>query len=131
MGSCGARPKKCSSASMGVGDRMAIGDAKVIVPATVERDSITYVRALLAHPMDTGFFRDAAGNPIPAYFVNAVTVRYGGEQVAHFTWTSGISRDPFVTLPLKATHEGPVTVEWKDNKGGVYHATADIKFTAS
>jgi sulfur-oxidizing protein SoxZ len=109
-------------------DPAAVGEAKILIPAAVARDSVMDVRALLAHPMDTGFFRDKDGSPIPAYFVNEVTVSYGGEQVAHFQWTSGISRDPFVRFPLRATREGPIQIEWKDNKGGVYRQTADVKF---
>jgi sulfur-oxidizing protein SoxZ len=108
-----------------------IGEAKVLLPLTVERNAVTYVRALVSHPMDTGFYRDADGNPIPAYFVNDVTVTYGDEHVAHFTWTTGISRDPYVSFPLKATREAPVKVVWKDNKGGVYSQSADLKFTAT
>jgi sulfur-oxidizing protein SoxZ len=108
-----------------------IGEAKVLLPLTVERNTVTYVRALLTHPMDTGLFRDAQGVPIPAYFVNDVVVTYGDERVAHFTWSTGISRDPYVSFPLKATHEAPVKVEWKDNKGAVYSQSADLKFTAS
>jgi sulfur-oxidizing protein SoxZ len=106
----------------------AVGEAKILLPLSVARNAVIDVRALLVHPMDTGFFRDASGTPIPAYFVNAVTVLYGGEQVARFEWTSGISRDPFVRFPLRATREAPVQVVWKDNKGGVYQQSADVKF---
>ena len=105
-----------------------VGEARVLVPATVEKDSAAYVRALITHPMDTGFFRDADGHPIPPYFIQQVTVTYGGEPAAHFTWTSGISRDPFVTFALKATREAPVTVVWKDNRGAVYTQSAALKF---
>ena len=103
------------------------GQARVLVPARVERDAVTYVRALLEHPMDTGLARDSDGNPIPPWFVNEVEVAYGGERVARFEWTSGISRDPYVALPLKATREAPVTVVWTDNRGGRFTATADIR----
>ena len=89
-----------------------VGEAKILLPLSVTRNAVIDVRALLVHPMDTGFFRDASGNPIPAYFVNAVTVLYGGEQVARFEWTSGISRDPFVRFPLRASREAPVQVVW-------------------
>lgn len=105
-----------------------VGEGRVLLPTAVRRDSVMDVRILLAHPMDTGFFRTAEGTPIPAYFVNEVTVTYGGEQVAHFEWTSGISRDPFVRFPLRALREAAVQVVWKDNKGGVYQQTADVKF---
>jgi sulfur-oxidizing protein SoxZ len=51
--------------------------------------------------------------------------------VARFEWTSGISRDPVVTFSLKADREGPLTMTWKDNKGGVYTQTANIAFAAA
>jgi sulfur-oxidizing protein SoxZ len=107
-----------------------IGEAKILLPPQIRRDSVIHVRALLSHPMLTGLSRDAQGNPIPAYFVNEVIIAYGDEQVAHFEWTSGISKDPFVAFPLRATREAPLTITWKDNKGGVYKQSADIKFSA-
>ncbi len=107
-----------------------IGEAKILLPAQIRRDSVIHVRALLSHPMLTGLSRDAQGNPIPAYFVNEVVVAYGGAQVAHFEWTSGISKDPFVAFPLRATREAPLTITWKDNKGGVYTQSADVRFSA-
>jgi sulfur-oxidizing protein SoxZ len=105
------------------------GDAKILLPDEIRRDSMIHVRALLSHPMDTGFFRTPEGKPIPAYFVDEVSVAYGDEEVAHFQWTSGISRDPYVAFTLKATREAPLTITWKDNKGGVFRQTAQIRFT--
>ena len=107
---------------------MAIGDGKILVPPATKKGSIIYVRALLEHPEDTGFFRTPEGVPIPAYFVQRVVVKYGDDEVAHFEWTSGVSRDPSVTFPLRATKEAPVTITWTDNKGGVYTHSADVKF---
>lgn len=106
------------------------GQGKILLPATIKRNAVINIRALLSHPMLTGMSRDQTGIPIPAYFVNDVVVTYGGERVAHFEWTSGISRDPFVGFSLLATKEAPVSVTWKDNKGGVYTQSADIKFSA-
>ena len=107
-----------------------IGQAKILLPAQIRRDSVIHVRALISHPMLTGLSRDAQGNPIPAYFVNEVVITYGDEQLAQFEWTSGISKDPFVAFPLRASREAPLTITWKDNKGGVYSQSADIKFSA-
>jgi sulfur-oxidizing protein SoxZ len=108
---------------------MATGDARVLLPQSVKIGDVIYVRAIIEHPMDTGFFRTAAGEPIPAFFIRDVSVMYGDEPIAHFEWTSGVSRDPSVTFPLKVTREAPVTVTWKDNKGGVYHQTVDVRFS--
>lgn len=108
---------------------MATGDARVLLPQSVKSGDVIYVRAIIEHPMDTGFFRTSEGQPIPAFFIHYVTVMYGDEQIAHFEWTSGVSRDPSVTFPVRATKEAPVTVIWKDNKGGVYHQTVDVRFS--
>ena len=108
-----------------------IGQGKIILPTKIARNAVINIRALLSHPMLTGMSRDQAGIPIPAYFVNEVEVTYGGERVAHFEWSSGISRDPFVGFSLRANKEAPVTVTWKDNKGGVYASSADVRFTTA
>ncbi|HEV7705150.1 MAG TPA: thiosulfate oxidation carrier complex protein SoxZ [Gemmatimonadaceae bacterium] len=108
-----------------------IGQGKVILPVKIVRNAVINVRTLLSHPMLTGMSRDQAGIPIPAYFVNEVEVTYGGERIAHFEWSSGISRDPFVGFSLRASKEAPLTVTWKDNKGGVYSSSADVRFTTT
>jgi sulfur-oxidizing protein SoxZ len=108
-----------------------IGQGKIILPAKIARNAVINIRALLSHPMLTGMSRDQAGISIPAYFVNDVEITYGGERVAHFEWSSGISRDPFVGFSLRASKEAPVTVTWKDNKGGVYTSSADVRFTTT
>ncbi|HXY30310.1 MAG TPA: thiosulfate oxidation carrier complex protein SoxZ [Gemmatimonadaceae bacterium] len=107
-----------------------IGEATILLPQQIARDAVINVRAILTHPMFTGMSRDPQGSLIPAFWVNEVVVRYGDREVARFQWTSGISRDPYVAFALRATHEAPLTVTWKDTGGGVYSKTADIKFSA-
>jgi sulfur-oxidizing protein SoxZ len=106
-----------------------IGEARILLPKQITRGAVINVRAFLSHPMFTGMSRDPNGKEIPPWFVQEVVVEYAGERVAHFEWTSGISRDPFVGFPLRATHEAPLTVTWKDNKGGVFSQHADVRFT--
>lgn len=108
-----------------------IGKAKVVVPERIAPGEVIRVLSVIQHPMDTGFFRDANAELIPPYFIQDVVVTYGGAEVARFEWTSGVSRDPMVAFPLKAETEGPLTITWKDNKGGVYEATVPITFSAS
>jgi len=107
------------------------GEARIRLPDRIARGEQILVNAIISHPMDTGFFRTKDGDPIPAYFINEVTIVYGDQEVARFEWTSGISRDPLVTFSLKADREAPLTLTWKDNKGGVYRQSADIAFTAA
>ena len=110
---------------------MAIGEARIRIPDRIARGDLIIVNAIVAHPMDTGFFRTAEGQPIPAYFIRDVVVTYGEEQIARFEWTSGVSKDPIVSFTLKADREAPLTMVWTDSKGGVYRQSVNIAFAAA
>ena len=110
---------------------MTIGDARIRIPDRITRGDVIIVNAIVSHPMDTGFFRTADGQPIPAFFITDVVVTYGGEQVARFEWTSGVSKDPIISFTLKADKEAPLTMIWTDNKGGVYQQTANVAFASA
>jgi sulfur-oxidizing protein SoxZ len=110
---------------------MAIGEARIRVPDRIRRGDLIRVNAIVAHPMDTGFFRTSQGAPIPAFFIKEVLVAYGGEQVARFMWTSGVSKDPIVSFTLKADREALLVIVWTDNKGGVFRQSVDIAFASA
>ncbi len=108
-----------------------IGEARIRVPERVSRGDLITVNSIISHPMDTGFFRDAEGDPIPAYFIKQVVVTYGDQEVARFEWTSGISRDPVVSFTLKADREAPLTMVWTDNKGASFKHSVGISFASA
>jgi sulfur-oxidizing protein SoxZ len=110
---------------------MTIGDARIRIPDRIARGDLIIVNAIVVHPMDTGFFRTAEGQPIPAFFIKDVVVTYGDELVARFEWTSGVSKDPIVSFTLKADKEAPLTMVWTDSKGGVYRQSVAIAFAAA
>ncbi len=107
-----------------------LGAARILVPTSIRRGDVIDVRALVEHPMATGLFRDAQGNPIPAHFINDVSVTYGDREAAHFVWTSGISRDPFVEFSLVTDREAELRITWRDNKGGSFTQSVEIRFVA-
>jgi sulfur-oxidizing protein SoxZ len=110
---------------------MTIGDARIRIPDRIARGDLITVNAIVAHPMDTGFFRTADGQPIPAFFIKDVVVTYGGDQVARFEWTSGVSKDPIVSFTLKADKEAPLAIVWTDTKGGVYRQSVNVGFASA
>jgi sulfur-oxidizing protein SoxZ len=107
------------------------GDARIKIPERISRGDVIIVNSIISHPMDTGFFRTAAGDPIPAYFIKDVVVTYGEEEVARFEWTSGISRDPVVSFTLKVDKEAPLTMVWTDNKGAAFKQSVGISFASA
>jgi sulfur-oxidizing protein SoxZ len=108
-----------------------IGEARIKVPNRITRGEVIVVNSIISHPMDTGFFRNADGDSIPAYFIKEVVVTYGEQEVARFEWTSGISRDPVVSFTVKADKEAPLTMIWTDNKGAAFKHSVGINFASA
>jgi sulfur-oxidizing protein SoxZ len=108
-----------------------IGEARIRVPDHIRPGDLITVHSIVSHPMDTGFFRNAEGDPIPAYFIKHVVVTYGGSEVARFEWTSGISRDPVVSFTLRADKAAPLTMVWTDNKGATFKQSVNINFASA
>jgi sulfur-oxidizing protein SoxZ len=108
-----------------------IGEARIKVPNRITRGEVIVVNSIISHPMDTGFFRNADGDAIPAYFIKEVVVTYGEQEVARFEWTSGISRDPVVSFTIKADKEARLTMVWTDNKGAAFKQSVGISFASA
>src|SRR5258705_10194162 len=54
----------------------------------------TEVQALIQHPMDSGFVKDAKGEIIPPHFIQELTFEYDGKSVFVADWGAAVSKDP-------------------------------------
>ncbi len=107
---------------------MEIGKGKIVIPERILAGDVIRVQAVVQHPMDTGFFRDANANLIPPFFVQEVRVTYGDEEIARFEWTSGVSKDPMIAFTVRADREAPLTFTYKDNTGKTYQNSVPVAF---
>ena len=97
------------------------------VRATSNGD-ITEVQALIQHPMDSGFVKDAAGAIIPPHFIQQVTFEHGGKNVLVANWGTAVSKDPYVKFSFKGgKKDDELKVSWVDNKGASDSTTAKIQ----
>lgn len=86
------------------------------IRATVKGD-VADIRVLVAHPMETGQRRDAAGALVPAHFIQSMTVSYNGAVVYDGQWSQAVSRNPVFAVRVKGAKAGDkVVVNWSDNK---------------
>lgn len=82
------------------------------------KDGVTDVRVLMAHPMETGFRKDATGKTIPPHYINDVKVVSNGKTVLTANWGQAISQNPFLQFRFKGAKAGDkVVVTWIDNMG--------------
>ena len=97
------------------------------VRATNNGDT-TEVQALIQHPMDSGFVKDAKGDTIPPHFIQELTFEYGGKSVFVADWGAAVSKDPYVKFSFKGGKKGEdLKISWVDNKGATDTTTAKIQ----
>lgn len=86
---------------------------------TRPKDGITEILVLVDHPMETGQRVDPkTKEKIPAHWIQKLTVELNGKTVADVDMGVGISKNPLITVAVKATKAGDkVKVSWSDNKG--------------
>lgn len=101
--------------------------ASTIRIRATSKDDLTEVQALIQHPMDSGFVKDAKGEIIPPHFIQKLTFELDGKTVFAADWGGGISKDPYIKFSFKGGKKGDeLKVSWSDNKGASDSTTAKI-----
>lgn len=54
------------------------------------------VKVLMAHEMETGQRKDAAGKVIPAWYIQTVTATCNGKTVLSAQWGPAVSKNPYL-----------------------------------
>ena len=87
------------------------------IRATLKGD-VAEVRILMAHAMETGQRKDAAGKVIPAWFIQNVAVTHNGKTVLSAQWGPAVAKNPFIAFKFKGGAKGDrIVVTWQDNRG--------------
>jgi sulfur-oxidizing protein SoxZ len=82
------------------------------------KDGVTEVKVLIAHEMETGQRKDAAGAAIPAWFINELTVKHNDKLVLSSDVGASVAKNPYLAFKFKGGAKGDkIVVSWKDNKG--------------
>ena len=76
------------------------------------------VRVLMAHEMESGQRKDAAGKLIPAWFIQEVSAQLNGKTVLTAQWGPSVAKNPFLQFVVKGAKVGDkIGVSWVDNRG--------------
>jgi len=87
------------------------------IRATLQGDVVD-VRVLMAHPMETGQRKDAAGKLVPLHFIQTITAQLNGKTVFSADISQAVSRNPVFAFKVKGAKAGDkLSVTWQDNSG--------------
>ena len=98
---------------------MALAAARVSMPDEARRGEVIPIKALIRHPMETGYRVDSVGQKIPRHIVQRFTVHYDGVQVFAMDLTQGVAANPFIAFSTVATRSGALEFRWEDDRGKV------------
>lgn len=87
------------------------------VPANARKGEVIEIRALIAHPMETGFRPGSDGKVQPRDIIRRFACRYNGETVFSAELFSAVSANPYLSFHTVATDSGTLEFEWQGDNG--------------
>ncbi|MFO1282672.1 MAG: thiosulfate oxidation carrier complex protein SoxZ [Burkholderiales bacterium] len=103
--------------------------ALLTVPPSVRRGEVFEVRAIIAHPMETGYRAGADGARVPRDVLRRFTCRYDGEVVFAADLYPAVAANPYLSFHALATSSGPMTFTWEGDNGFAQTEIAAIVVT--
>ena len=95
--------------------------ANVLVnaPKTAKRGSIVEIKALILHPMETGFRPGANGRIIPRNIIERFSATWNGMGIFDMEMSPAIAANPFVSFFAVANESGTIGLRWTGDEGFV------------
>ena len=111
----------------------------ITVPRTAKRGEIIEVKALVQHPMETGYRRSSDGDMLPRDLIRQFTCRFvadasaasasageAGELVFAATFHAAIAANPYLAFNFRAILSGTLIFVWEGDKGFAQRETVSL-----
>lgn len=92
----------------------------VSAPKTAKKGEVVELKALIQHPMETGFRPGPNGQIIPRNIIERFTATWNGAEIFRMDFSPAIAANPFVSFFVTVAERGTVDLRW----------TGDEKFVA-
>lgn len=94
-----------------------MADVIVSVPAAVKSGELVELKALIRHPMETGFRHTQNGERIPRSIITEFSCTYAGETVFSATLYPSITANPLLSFFLRAAGTAELVFRWRGDNG--------------
>lgn len=105
--------------------------ALIHMPATANKGEIIEIRALIGHPMETGYRVGADGKLLARDIIRSFACRYNGELVFGAELHQAISANPYIAFFTVATASGTLEFSWQGDNGFAHTEKTSITVSAS
>ena len=86
-------------------------------PKTARRGELVEIKALILHPMETGFRAGTNGRIIPRNIIERFTASWNGAEIFRMDFSPAISANPFVSFFAVASESGKISFRWTGDEG--------------
>lgn len=91
----------------------------VNAPKTAKKGDIVEIKALIMHPMETGFRPGPNGRIIPRNIIEDFIATWNGREIFRLRMSPAIAANPFVSFSAVATESGTIAFRWSGDESFV------------
>lgn len=96
----------------------------LIQRTTIRKGDVVTLKAIIAHPMETGYRRTEQGVAIGRDIIRRFSCHYDGQEVFACDLFPAVAANPLIGFTTVATRSGPVTFTWTGDNGFSHSETA-------
>jgi sulfur-oxidizing protein SoxZ len=87
------------------------------VPKTAKPGEVIEIKALILHPMETGFRPGTNGRIIPRNIIQRFVATWNGTEIFSMEMSPAIAANPFVSFFAVAKESGTIAFRWTGDEG--------------
>ena len=106
-----------------------MANALISAPKKARRGATVEIKALISHPMETGYRTGPNGTVLPRNIIEQFSARWNGDEIFRMTFSPAIAANPFVSFSAIATDSGTIVFRWSGDEGFVAEHRVDITVT--
>lgn len=103
-----------------------MSDIRLSVPKTAKAGDIITLKAMIRHPMESGYRRDSKGEVIPRMILSKFECLLDDELIFSADFGPGIAAQPLTVFSHRAEKSGRLTFRWTEQTGEVFEDTAEL-----
>ena len=94
-----------------------MSNVMVNVPKTAKPGEMIELKALIMHPMETGFRSGTNGRIIPRNIIQRFAATWNGQEIFAMAFSPAIAANPFVSFFAVARQSGTIEFHWTGDEG--------------
>ena len=98
-------------------------------PKTAKKGEVIELKALIMHPMETGFRPGTNGRLIPRNIIERFSASWNGSEIFRMDLSPAIAANPFVSFCAVATESGTISFRWTGDQGFAVEESVAIDVT--